>query len=63
MKVTNSTVPGVREPARPRRTPVPRVPRTLLYEKVVPAALILIGVATLLTLIVALLGVAGIVHF
>lgn len=63
MKVTNSTVPEVREPARPRRAPVPRIPRTLLYEKIVPAALILIGVATLLTLIVALLGVAGIIHF
>ncbi|MER3459189.1 MAG: hypothetical protein C4309_11710 [Chloroflexota bacterium] len=63
MKVTHSSVPEVREPARPRRAPVLRVPRTFFYEKIVPAALILIGVVTLLTLIVALLGVAGVIHF
>ncbi len=63
MKVPDPAVPEVREPVRPRRAPVPRVPRTFFYEKVVPAALILIGAATLLTLIVALLGVAGVIHF
>lgn len=63
MKVTNSTVPEVGGRARPRRAPVPRVPRTFFYKKIVPAVLILIGVATLLTLIVALLGVAGVIHF
>lgn len=63
MKVAEPTVPEVREPARPRRAPVPRVPKTFLYEKLVPAALILIGLATLLTLVAALLGVAGVIHF
>lgn len=63
MKVPDPAVPEVREPARPRRAPVPRVPRTFFYEKVVPAMLILIGVVTVLTLIVALLGVARVIHF
>ena len=63
MKVPEPSIPEAREVARPRRAPVPRVPRTVLYEKLVPAALILIGLATLLTLVVALLGVVGVIHF
>jgi hypothetical protein len=64
MTVSQPPAPEVRDlPPRPRRAPVPRVPRTLLYEKLVPAALILIGLATLLTLVVALLGVAGLIQF
>jgi hypothetical protein len=63
MKVSESTAPEVREQVRTRRAPVPRVPKTVLYEKLVPAALVLIGLATLVTLVVALLVVAGLVQF
>jgi len=63
MKVSDSPVSEAREPARPRRAPVPRVHKTFFYQKVIPAALIVIAAVTLLTLIVALLAVAGLIHF
>ena len=63
MRASDSTAPEVREPARPRRTPVPRIPKTFFYQKVVPAALILIAVITLLTLVVAMLAATGVIRF
>lgn len=63
MRASDSPVPEAREPTRPRRPPVPRVPKTFFYQKVIPATLIVIAAVTLLTLIVALLAVAGVVHF